>query len=232
MLADAAPMRPGNAVETMRPIVLITLALLVATRLSPPAAAAEGGPDWGSCARAVAEVERSERLPKMLLHAVSLAESGRWHADSKATVAWPWTIYAEGEGKYFPTKASAIAAVRQLKARGVRNIDVGCMQVNLHYHPDAFASLDDAFDPLTNATYAARLLKSLRDSAGAWAHAVGQYHNGDWKARGQTYWRKVYTLWNAEQRRDFAQRRAERIRTNLARLEHLRAWGGQRLAAR
>jgi len=101
-------------------------------------------------------------------------------------------------------------------------IDVGCMQVNLYHHPDAFDSLESAFDPVTNATYAARFLKSLRGAQGSWAYAVGQYHNSDWRARGQPYWRKVYATWNSEQRRLFEVRRAERIRTNLARMTEMR----------
>lgn len=214
---------PGQPTDIMRPVILITLLLALLSRIGPSALAAEPGNPWEICARAVAAVERSERMPKMLLHAISLAESGRWSADQRATVAWPWTIYAEGAGKFFPSKEAAIAAVRQLRARGVRNIDVGCMQVNLHYHPDAFATLEQAFDPETNATYAAQLLKSLRDSNGVWAHAVGQYHNGNWKARGQPYWQKVYALWNSEQRRAFEARRAERIRTNLAAMAAQRA---------
>jgi hypothetical protein len=32
---------------------------------------------------------------------------------------------------------------------GIEVIDVGCMQVDLYYHPDAFA-LDAAFDPATS----------------------------------------------------------------------------------
>ena len=35
--------------------------------------------------------------------------------------------------------------------RGVRQVDVGCMQINLQSHPHAFASLEDAFDPGSNA---------------------------------------------------------------------------------
>ena len=35
------------------------------------------------------------------------------------------------------------------------------MQVNLFYHPAAFATLDDAFDPLTNARYAGLFLAAL-----------------------------------------------------------------------
>jgi hypothetical protein len=212
----------------MRPVILIALALALFPRLGPGAALAAADP-WQICARAAAAAERAERMPPMLLHAVSLAESGRWHGERKAPVAWPWTIYAEGAGKFFPSKAGAIAAVERLRARGVRNIDVGCMQVNLHYHPDAFADLEGALDPAANAAYAARLLKSLRDSAGSWAHAVGQYHNSDWRGRGQPYWRKVYGLWNSEQRRIFAERRAARIRANLVAMARQR---DARLAAR
>lgn len=207
----------------MRQLILITLALAVLTRLAPAATAATPGP-WTLCAEAVAAVERSERMPGMLMHAVSLVESGRWSADQKATVAWPWTIYADGQGKFFPTKAAAIDAVKKLQARGIRVIDVGCMQVNLYHHPDAFASLEAAFDPMTNAAYAARFLKRLRGKQGTWAYAVGQYHNSDWRARGQPYWRKVYALWNSEQRRLFDARRAERIRSNLARTGQIPAY--------
>ena len=41
------------------------------------------------------------------------------------------------------------------RAQGARSIDVGCMQVNLLHHADAFASLEQAFDPVANARYAA-----------------------------------------------------------------------------
>ncbi len=53
------------------------------------------------------------------------------------------------------------------------------MQVDLHYHPDAFASMDDAFDPEANADYAARLLVALHngEAGGSWDIAVGLYHS-------------------------------------------------------
>ena len=63
---------------------------------------------------------------------------------------------AEGQGFYYDTKVEAVAAVRAMQARGIRSIDVGCMQVNLMFHPDAFVSLDEAFDPMANARYAAK----------------------------------------------------------------------------
>jgi hypothetical protein len=52
------------------------------------------------------------------------------------------------------------------------------MQVDLPMHPGAFRSLDEAFDPVANADYAARYLRSLRDEAhGDWNVAVGLYHS-------------------------------------------------------
>ena len=73
----------------------------------------------------------------------------------------PWTVYDQGKGWHFADRASAVAAVRTLSKQGVRNIDVGFMQGNLHHHPDVFADLDEALTPATNIDYAARLLRRL-----------------------------------------------------------------------
>jgi soluble lytic murein transglycosylase-like protein len=59
----------------------------------------------------------------------------------------------------------------------VKSIDVGCLQVNLMYHPDAFATLEQAFDPRTNANYAARFLNTLYAGDKDWAHAIAAYHS-------------------------------------------------------
>ncbi len=81
---------------------------------------------------------------------------------------WPWTIDADGVGQFFATKAQAVAAVAALQAQGVRSIDVGCMQVNLMHHPDAFASLDQAFDPAANSAFAVRFLNALYRRTESW----------------------------------------------------------------
>ena len=51
-----------------------------------------------------------------------------------------------------------------------------------HYHPTAFASLEEAFDPAANADYAARLLLDLYrgEAGGSWDTAVGLYHSHTW----------------------------------------------------
>lgn len=145
------------------------------------------------CETAIAGAETAARLPPRLLGAIADVESGR--PDESGTIRpWPWTIDAEGRGQFFVTKAEAIAAVLALQASGVRSIDVGCMQVNLMHHPNAFASLDAAFDPATNALYAARFLNSLYGVSGSWVQATAAYHS-ETPAIGADYQRRVMARW-------------------------------------
>lgn len=116
-------------------------------------------------------------MPPTLLDAIGRVESGRLDPVDGAVKPWPWTINAEGQGTMFPTKDGAIAAVTALRARGVVSIDVGCMQVNLAYHPAAFATLEDAFDPALNVAYAARFLDELHDQLLDWDLAAAGYHS-------------------------------------------------------
>lgn len=151
------------------------------------------------CREQTARFERNEAIPHKLLEAISIVESGRWDPARKAGFAWPWTVTAEGQGQFLPTKAEAIAEVRRLKARGVKNIDVGCMQVNLHHHAGAFPDLETAFDPVANVAYAAGFLKRLFAEQGSWPMAAASYHSRN-EAFAIPYKAKVMTAW-AEQKR-------------------------------
>jgi len=147
------------------------------------------------CALQTARAERRIGIPRHLLNAISLAGSGRWNKSRKANVAWPWTVTSAGQGRFFNTKAEALAEVEFLMTEGVRNIDVGCMQVNLYYHADAFESLAEALDPEANVTYGASYLKNLYSATGDWTQAAGFYHsttpelNGPYKTKVLAYWR-------------------------------------------
>lgn len=177
---------------------------LLGMALWPTAALAQPMPARGFneghlCRAAITEAERSANVPRGLLQAIGRVESGRRDPETGQFAPWPWTINAEGEGKYFPTREAAIAHVRQLQARGVRIIDVGCMQVNLHHHPNAFASLEQAFDPLINARYAARFLSELNGGRADWRQAAGHYHSQT-PERAGPYREKVLAAWEREAR--------------------------------
>lgn len=167
-----------------------------------------------------AEIEY--QLPAHLLRALSVAETGRKDPATKARTAWPWTIHAEGKGRYFADKAAAVAEVQRLRAKGVRNIDVGCLQVNLGHHPKAFSSLEHAFDPAINADYAARFLKDLHTRTRSWTQAVQFYHSTT-SALYLPYRRKVMAIWGEEIRRASEERRQAALQKWRERREQLAA---------
>jgi hypothetical protein len=146
------------------------------------------------CETAVTTAEYVNRLPPRLLGAISLTETGRIDVANGRLRPWPWTINAEGEGQFFETMQDAIAAVKALQARGVQSIDVGCLQVNLMYHPEAFASLEQAFDPRANANYAAHFLNALYAAGKDWAFAIAAYHS-ETPALGDAYRVLVMARW-------------------------------------
>ena len=121
--------------------------------------------------------ETRMKMPKDTLYSISLQETGKAHSDKKVKIAWPWTVNVEGRGYYFDTKREAVIFVRDQMRAGKESIDVGCMQVNLKHHPDAFKSLDHAFDPRTNIAYGAKFLLSKYEQLGSWSKAIAHYHS-------------------------------------------------------
>lgn len=161
--------RPGIWTLAM-PALVLALAGQAAQARPPPAPSL-------NCEEAIAEAARATGVPSRLIRAIGPVETGRPDPMSQTWRPWPWTINAEGSGLFFGSKSEAIAAVRGLQAAGVRSIDVGCMQVNLMQHPDAFATLEEAFDPKRNASYAGRFLGQLFGRSGDWMIAAGWYHS-------------------------------------------------------
>lgn len=173
--------------------LLLTMLLVLPAAWTAEASPLQPATPFALCRAAIIAAEQAARVPERLMSAIGLVESGRRDVAGQAG-AWPWTINAEGAGQYFGTKAEAVAAVQALQARGIRSIDVGCMQVNLHHHPAAFASLDDAFDPAINARYAARFLNQLLTQTGSWPRAVAGYHSMT-PELGEGYAAKVLAAW-------------------------------------
>ncbi len=179
-------------------LTFIALAAISLAQFSPALAQdGELGPDL-ACLRYLQSYERSMRIPQGLLTAISFVESGRKTEDGQL-VAWPWTINVNGQGRFFESKADAVTATRQLLDQGNRSVDVGCMQVNLRYHPNAFQSIEDAFDPALNVAYGAQFLASLHQLQGSWAKAVERYHSSE-DGRREEYRERVLAFWNNDAR--------------------------------
>ena len=179
----------------------ILLAVLWAAVVGLPAEASARGVMRGdeaarhSCDTAIGRVEQHLQSPAGLARAIALTESGRRDPESGQHVPWPWTVNNGGAGNYFDSKDEAIAFVRRLRGEGRTNIDVGCMQVNLGWHADAFESLEEAFDPIANVGYALEFLARLRDEAGSWEKAIQNYHSRE-PERGVAYRERVFAKWH------------------------------------
>lgn len=129
------------------------------------------------CLQETARQEKIGHIQTNLLSAIALAESGRFSKKYASGVAWPWTVTTAERGVFFNTKEEALAEVRRLREEGSESIDVGCMQINLKYHPEAFDSLEDAFDPAKNVAYAAEFLKRNYRETRSWGEAATRYHS-------------------------------------------------------
>lgn len=174
------------------PRFFLTLCLCFAVFYGHPAVS-----HGNACARYISHHEQLKKIPQNLLAAISKVESGKKDGKTQEIQAWPWTINVQGQGTFFSTKTQAINAVRKLLAKGIKSIDVGCMQVNLHHHKDAFKTLEQAFDPKHNVDYAARFLSNLRETHGSWMSAVAHYHSAR-PVHHIPYKKKVLKKWRQE----------------------------------
>ena len=127
------------------------------------------------CDMAARRAARDHDVPLDVLRTITRTETGR--GGNQGLQPWPWTVNMEGAGKWFQTEDEARAYVFSHFKRGARSFDVGCFQINFKWHGQAFDSIDQMFDPLANAKYAAQFLRQLYDEKGDWSEAAGAYHS-------------------------------------------------------
>lgn len=172
-------------------ILMFLLILLMLIQPVQARAYTEFRDDALVCMEATQKFEKEYQIKEHLLTTISSVETGRWDAKRQQSLAWPWTVNAQGKGTFFKTKAEAVREVKRLQKAGVKSIDVGCMQINLAYHPDAFKSVEEAFDPKKNVEYGAKFLKKLYHKRGNdWIKAAMAYHSSAPK-KAQIYKKKL-----------------------------------------
>lgn len=147
------------------------------------------------CVMHFKKLERKHKIPTDLLHSISLQESGRKHSKSDKKIPWPWTVNVEGQGHYFKSKLEAVNFVKKQISSGKKSIDVGCMQISLLFHGDAFSSVVEAFDPKANIEYGALFLKEKFEQYGSWKKAIANYHSANFE-RGSKYQESVLRIAN------------------------------------
>ncbi|PTV95271.1 transglycosylase-like protein with SLT domain [Rhodobacter aestuarii] len=156
-------------------LLSIISVLCMVFKVAPLAASESATTVSATCERVAEEASRRTGVPISVLKAISLTETGK-KIDGKLR-PWPWTVNMEGAGHWFDTLDEARAYVFKEFKRGARSFDVGCFQINYKWHNQHFSSIDEMFDPLANALYAAKFLAELYDEKGSWNGAAGAYHS-------------------------------------------------------
>ena len=177
----------------LRTLTLLLAALLLGGSVKAFAQQPHAPADAEICQSVADAQEKTWKLPRELLSSISIVESGR-KLSSGRFVAWPWTINVDGEAHYYETADAAVLAVKQFQAAGSKSIDVGCNQISLLHHPDAFDSIQEAFDPAANASFAGRFLVQLYNELGNWRDAAAAYHSRT-PELGDDYSRRVMQVW-------------------------------------
>lgn len=175
MTGDTSPShrrtpRPGAL--RLRTTIMAVLCLLAGPSFADRGTGADPA---DLCEAAAARAASESGVPLAVLRAITLTETGRRRNGSLRP--WPWTVNMEGKGVWFDNPDEARAYVFRHHSRGARSYDVGCFQLNYRWHGKAFASVEEMFDPLANARYAARFLSDLHAETGSWSRAAGAYHS-------------------------------------------------------
>lgn len=125
-----------------------------------------------ACEQEMIRAARIYDVPLAVLYAIGLTETGRRGS------LHPYALNIEGPSFFPATLSEASDRLEAARKRGAKLIDVGCMQINYHYHGSRFRSPEAMFDPHANVTYAAQFLKQLRAREGSWTLAAARYHAG------------------------------------------------------
>ncbi len=124
------------------------------------------------CERYMQEAARQYNVPLGILYAVGLTETGRRNS------LHPYALNIAGKSYFADSATEALAAIMRSRNRGVKLIDVGCMQINIFYHSTNFSDLRAMLDPRQNVAYAAKFLSELKQNEKSWTMAVARYHAG------------------------------------------------------
>lgn len=147
---------------------LLALAAISISSASPSAASAARN----ACEAEILRAAERHQVPAGILYAVGLTETG-----NKGSLH-PNALNIEGRPVFAPNRAAAVREFESARRAGTKLIDLGCMQINHHYHSEHFNSIHQMLEPRLNVDYAARFLVELKERHGSWSMAVARYHAG------------------------------------------------------
>jgi len=132
----------------------------------------------------IAVQEQQNNIPSGLLLAIATVESG----------SEPYALNIQGKSVIGRNKTEAANLIHEALAKGITNIDVGVMQLNIRWHRENFKSIEEMLEPKKNIEYAAGFLLKLYNKYGDWHRAVRFYHSSTTEYY-RKYSRKITLAW-------------------------------------
>lgn len=149
--------------------ILATALTIPALAISTSEAQASTG---GICEREISAAAEKYQVPEGILYSVGLTETGK-----KGSLQ-PWSLNVEGKAYFAGSEVEAEQIFDEASREGAVLIDLGCMQINHHYHGENFTGVAEMLDPRKNVEYAAKFLAQLHAKHVTWTMAVARYHAG------------------------------------------------------
>ena len=163
--------------------ILFFTALMQASRLVYSETVLENS-IWGAAAREAG-------INVSTLYGIAIQESGMHWTDGTYR-PWPWTLNVNEKkaglktgSRRYANQQAAEEALQELIVSGIRNVDVGIMQINLYWHGDKVKNQLDLLDPAINIAVAVQYLKQLNQKNVV--NLVAAYHAPTNPVRGRAY---------------------------------------------
>ncbi len=140
------------------------------------------------------QIAKHHQLDPYILYAVALVESAKDSAPNYVT-PWPWAINKSGKSIIPVSHQEARTALNKALAEGGKHIDVGLMQINLHWHGHRVDKPEQLLNPVTNLQIGALLLaEAIQSVPNNLALGIGRYHSWQNVDAAVTYGRKVLAV--------------------------------------
>ena len=122
-------------------------------------------------------VAKHNHIDPYILYAVALIESAK-NSDPNHVTPWPWALNKAGQSIIPASKQEAHTLLNKSIAKGNRHIDIGLMQINLHWHGHRVEKPEHLLNPVTNVEVGAGLLaEAIQSSPNDLVLGIGRYHN-------------------------------------------------------
>src|SRR5690554_1120762 len=122
------------------------------------------------------EAADNHGIDPWMLYAISLEESGEIDRQAQVIKPWPYQLHRNGRTYRYDDEAEAAAQIDEWEQQGVRNYDIGALQINRRWHGHRVSNLSDLLDITTSLQVAAEILSGgLRSSKTDLELGVGRY---------------------------------------------------------